>query len=152
MLKKETKEFNGQKMYLIGKTKDDNKKMWLVAPSWDCGWYWGFGYMEQFNTRNSLIHHTHFDSIFFNNNKNSYDIYKEYFTDTTLTDNEKWILLDLMKSFYTLRTSAGVFKNGNSHYTSKTGVDLKNEEFYNTINQQLLPQIFERIDNLLKGE
>ena len=28
-------------------------KHYVEAPSWDCGWYWGFGYIESYTNNNS---------------------------------------------------------------------------------------------------
>ena len=27
----------------------DNESIFLSPPSWDCGWYWGFGYLDNKN-------------------------------------------------------------------------------------------------------
>ena len=41
--------FNDKKYYLLGKRKEDNRKVWLEEGSWDCDWYWGLGYVEIFS-------------------------------------------------------------------------------------------------------
>ena len=33
--------------YLLGRTYS-GQKVWLQKESWDCGWYWGFGYLHEF--------------------------------------------------------------------------------------------------------
>ena len=35
--------------------KLDGENVWLAPPSWDCGWYWGFGYIQNRNM------HTHYE-------------------------------------------------------------------------------------------
>ncbi len=36
-------------VYLLGKDSE-GISYWLEAPSWDCGWYWGFGYVETYRS------------------------------------------------------------------------------------------------------
>lgn len=69
MKKQITHAFNKQ-IYLLGKNKH-NKLVWLEEPSWDCDWYWGFGYMETYtnNTNPSkardISSHTHLTLKFY---------------------------------------------------------------------------------------
>ena len=43
LAKKQSKAF-GKDIYLLGEDQD-GIKYWLQSPSFDCGWYWGFGYI-----------------------------------------------------------------------------------------------------------
>ena len=51
-------------IYLLGADSCGNK-YWLEAPSWDCKWYWGFGYIETYTNSdnpsisNDIISHQH---------------------------------------------------------------------------------------------
>lgn len=36
----------------------DNEKLYLSKPSWDCDWYWGFGYVGNKNL------HTHLNYLY----------------------------------------------------------------------------------------
>lgn len=38
----------GKKIYLLGEDKCGDR-YWLEEPFWDCGWYWGFGYIETYS-------------------------------------------------------------------------------------------------------
>ena len=49
IIKKETKKVFNKNNYLLGKR--NGVKIWLVEASWDCGWYWGFGYIEEYNKK-----------------------------------------------------------------------------------------------------
>ena len=40
----------GKQVYLLGKNEED-RNVSLVKASWDCGWYWGFGYVQSYNNR-----------------------------------------------------------------------------------------------------
>ena len=51
-MEKKVKVVNGEKFYLLGKRKEDNKNVWLQNANFDCSWYWGVGYIEIFNNKN----------------------------------------------------------------------------------------------------
>ena len=148
-MKKEVKIIHGKKHYLLGIRKSDGLKVWLQEPSWDCDWYWGFGYIEIYSkNQKTLYEHTHFDSLFFGKEKDAFKMLKEYFKETVLTDKEKWQIIDYMESFYTLRKTSDLFYIGDSHYTT-TPLQLKNNEIYEKINKEMLPSLFEEIKRLL---
>lgn len=128
--------------YYLG-INPDGEKVYLRKPEWACGWYWSFGGLE---SKNSW---THFDSEILEAGANSYERFKEYFKDTPLLDDEIWELLDYMQSYYTLSKTAELFHRGNSNFTERATLDtLKNNDLYITINNKLLPAVFEKIDNL----
>lgn len=140
--------------YYLGIRKADNKKVYLIAPSWDCGWYWGFGYIQTFS-RCDIYSHEHFDNLFLKNN--IFDSFKEYFKETPLNNNEIWELLGYMKEFYVAREYAELLRHGN-YLTerAKCFIDEKNkkenENEIKRINKIILPELFEKIKKLLKKE
>ena len=157
MKKEKTKAF-GKDIFLLGKDKEGTK-YWLEAASWDCGWYWGFGYVETYTNNNcphiakDIESHQHFDGLFFNKNKNGYDAFKEFFAEYTITDKELWKLLELMKTFYALKETAEVLSRGGAHYTSNPCSEIiKNDAEVNRINKTVLPAIFNEIYNILGGD
>lgn len=88
----------------IGKLDGENVR--LARPSWDCGWYWGFGYIQNRNL------HTHFDSFDRENNRNMRDSIKARFTEWTLNDKDTWTFCELMRSFYLLKETAEFYHTG----------------------------------------
>lgn len=154
MLNKKTKKVFGKKIYLLGRR--DGVNYWLEEPSWDCGWYWGFGYIETY-TNNScpersrdIESHQHFDSLFFNKMKNGFDNYVEFFDDITLSEKDLWTFLELMNTFYALRKTADVcFHGGTNYSTNPCREFLKDEDMCKKINEIILPNVFKEIDNLL---
>lgn len=155
MEKKTSKAF-GKKVWLLGKDKD-GINYWLEEPSWDCGWYYGFGFVETYthNTRPDLARdinsHQHFDSLFLNGPKCSKDMFKEFFVETPLSDDEIWELVDYMKTFYTLKAVAELFKHGYSWQTSKAKIDqLQSDEQNDLVNKVWLPEVFKRIEKLFE--
>lgn len=145
------KKLKNNKGYLLGIRKEDEKKVFLICPSWDCDWYWGFGYVETFK-RGDIYDHQHFDGLFLK--ENIFNSFKNYFLDTTLNDDEIWTLLGYMKEFYILKEYAELLQYGN-HITSRACNILENKNKKDNkkeverINNFLLPELFKKIDNLL---
>jgi len=158
-MKKTVSHAFGKDQYLLG--KDSNGVYyWLEESTFDCGWYWGIGYIETFtNNENPKIArdinmHTHFDSLFFKQqNKNGYDAFKEFFTETVLTEKETWTLIELMKTLYTFREYSDTLNRGGSHYTKNPlSEKIKNESEYNRINKEVIPEILKEVYKLLGDE
>jgi hypothetical protein len=155
-------------IYLLG-VDINGQNVWLEEAQWQCGWYWGFGYIEQYtNNKNpgrsrDIISHSHFSGLlgnleYFDSVKNCWLRESDYtyhingnstFRNTTLTDNEAWKLSDLMRTFYTLQKAAEVYTHGNSHWYDP-GLSLKSSVEAKHINDRLLPQIFKAVYKLLE--
>lgn len=134
--------------YLLGINKD-GQKVWLEKESWDCDWYWGFGYLHTYR-RNDFDSHFHFDSTFLKGPDHAYNMFKNYFKETVLTDNEIWEFCDYMQTFYTLQETAALFKRGYSWLTERAKLDvIKSTENYELVNKVLLPELFKKIEQLL---
>lgn len=148
----------GKDIYLLGKDSQ-GVLYWLEAPSWDCGWYWGFGYVETYtnnrfpNHARDINSHGHFDSlVWFKNDKHDYVYHineSPHFAETTLTESEAWELSDLMKRFYVLKEAAEIFGRGTAHFTSNTRRDSTNKDIEKYINDVELPEIFKAVIELL---
>ena len=148
-MKKITIKKFGRKCWLLGRRKEDGQKIWLEDFSWDCGWYWAGGYLEVF-TKNGrdIREHFHFDNTFLKGAKATETI-KNYFKETTLTEEEWWRLLDLFKQFYTIKECAEVFQYG-GHYTSKGRTKQEiNKRLAKALNKHLEKVIIPEIRKLL---
>lgn len=144
--------------YLLGVNKD-GEHVYLEKESWDCDWYWGAGYIHTFtNDRvptqsRDIQMHTHFDSLFLTKNKSAYDLLDEYFESMVISKDERYELVDLMMTMYTLKKTAELFHHGNSWQTEKAKIDdLQDKTIEDRINKVLLPQVFDRIRKLLTEE
>lgn len=120
------------KVYL-GTTKGPFKeRVYLTGFQWDCGWYWGGGYIE------TKSMHTHFDSCFLNvvdirghslgsfctpwNKKEGYtevnngcSIWEDldfFLDDAQFTSKQWWRIKDLYKQFYAYKQAAECFRLG----------------------------------------
>ena len=144
---------DGRKNYFLGLNKNGDK-MWLVAPSWACGWYWGLGYIEIYQQNwmpskaRDILCSTHFDYVF-----SSCDSFIDEFNNTPFTKDEKWKIYEYMKELYTLRKYSDMMYNGGVHITtgSKT---LKEEQKnnikeYNRINKILIPNVWKELEAIL---
>ena len=122
--------------------KLDGEKVWLEPPSWDCGWYWGYGYIHNKNL------HTHFDWL--DTNDNLYNAIEKRFKGTfSLQGSNLWTFCELMQTFYYFKDIVDVYRCGGSHYPRNPLADiLRNPEEYKRINENLLPKIFIEIDKL----
>ena len=147
----------GKDVYLLGRDAD-GEWIWLEAAQWDCGWYWGFGYVETYQDPHGkrpekardISSHSHWDGLV---GKHGQDYYHHLGDisgfESVLTERESWELADLMKSFYRLRAVAEIYHMGNSHLTASVAVDLKNEAACKRINEVDLPKIFARVYQIL---
>lgn len=156
-MKKQVINWHGKKYYLLGIDKAGCKH-YLEEGTWDCGWYWGFGYVESFtNNKNpekskDINSHMHFDGLFLKG-CGCIDKWREFFKDGVLDIQELWTLLELMKSFYTAKEWSGVCYMGGSHYTTNPCQGLlKFNEEYNRINKVIIPSIMNEVYKLLTPE
>ena len=161
-LDKRTEEAFGKKVYLIG-IDVNGDYIWLEAPKWDCGWYWGFGYIETYTNNkhpeksNDISSHSHFNHCIagYKHKDGEYIHHPHANPDlaiTTLTPRESWLLAEYMKTFYTLSESAEVFGRGGSHVCSESPAQkniIKDDAICEKINKKMLPELFKLIDNLL---
>jgi len=163
---------NTEDYYLIG--KDNNgKRVWLEKPSWDCGWYWGFGYLQTMrfdltpSAARDIDSHTHWKYRVAESNKNAHDWFIETFGEPTtdiwghprkaekgtrmcrFTDKQVWRLCELMATAYTLRETAEVLGRGKSNYGENPCVKvIKNTREAKRINSKVLPAIFAEIGKI----
>lgn len=147
----------GKDCYLLG--QDENgKNYFLEGATWDCGWYWGGGYVETYtNNRNpekarDIASHQHFDGLFFNKKKNGFDNFKDFFKVTPFNDSEIWQICELMKSFYICREYSDTIYRGGAHYTTnKAAETIKNPAEYDRINKEVIPAIMSELYKILGG-
>lgn len=112
----------------IGKSIDRQEPIYLSKHSWDCGWYWGFGYLGNNNCS------FHFESYL------KGDKYKvtDHLSDSIFTQDDWWILRDLFIQAYALKKAAEVYQYG-GHQTSEPGITdlIKNPDKAKELNTDL---------------
>ncbi len=143
----------GKVVYLLGKD-ERGVYYWLEAPRWECGWYWGFGYIETYTANKhphlakDITSHSHADkfmSEYFTSWNGSSPILKE----KTFSDEEGWELSELFQQFYFLKEAAEMFGRGKAN-CAKTSIPLwKKPELVKEINEILIPRVTSRIIEIL---
>lgn len=122
---------------------NNGEKIYLTAPSWDCGWYWGFGYVGNMNC------HYHVDSM--EKNVPFYEAFEKHFGNSfIIRTSDRWTFSELFKSFYLLRQAAGMYHTGGAHLSTNPCKDvIKNKSEEDRINSEVLPAIFDEIYKIL---
>ena len=162
-LKKDTIGSGKNKKYLMGKNQR-GEKVWLETPSWDCDWYWGFGYLT---TKNS---HTHVYGLtsrheYYDTEKQCYRLSSEYLhniydspklVETTFTEEEGWKLSELFKEFYLLKDMAEYTHRNpascNLTTSTVTPDPEKMAQWHKEINEVMIPLITAEILRMLTPE
>lgn len=164
----------GKKIFLLGQDSE-GINYWLEAPKWDCGWYWGFGYIETYTNNKypsrakDINSHQHFSG--FVGQQETYDYEKkcfvksEYihnvyenkkFAKTTFSENEGWQLSELFKQFYLLREMAEYCNKkpvAGCNITTVLTVDQGDlTEWGEKINKVMIPKITNEIIRILSPE
>lgn len=158
MLKKKIIHAFGKTYYLFGKD-EDGVKWYMQKATWDCGWYWGFGYLDSFTNgirpekSKDILGHTHLSSLMDEFKGNGVDALKHYFPERVLTDDELFRFVDYAKSVYALKEAAELFGRGHSNYTEKAKIDdLAKPDWAKEINEKMIPEIDAEIEKMLSPE
>lgn len=170
-LKKQKDHAFGKDVFLLGRDKE-GMRHWLEAPRWDCGWYWGFGYVEVYQQNwlpskaRDINEHTHIESSFIGQPQDHYDIEKKAFVkgeyihniydslklaQTTFNENEGWILTELFKQFYLLKDMASLYGSGGMN-TATSPIDWTDKTQEKHINEIMIPRITAKIMEILSPE
>jgi len=128
---------------LLGVSKHDDT-LYLYKHSWDCNWYWGFGYIG--NTRL----HMHISALINHPDKYEPDWTDvgTHFADTWLTQDQWWILRDLFIAAYALKSAAEAYRHGGHQTASAAQYRVINPNMEKHINDDL-KVVLDNIWNLL---
>ena len=161
----------GKDIYLLGEDKE-GIKYWLEAPKWDCGWYWGFGYVETYTNNNNpssskdISSHQHISGFLGEQEKYNYEkgcfvkddfgfvsnlIDSKTFVKTTFNESESWKLTELFKQFYLLRDMADfTHREIPGCHVTTSPVNHGNLKAWNKeINEIMIPKITKEIIKIL---
>lgn len=145
------------KFVKLGTSSHFSGDVFIVRPTWDCGWYWGFGYLERWDSRKDDIDfHSHIDYEFGTNKDgrrcNWYEGMKEVLDkgDVFKNDSDRWKFLEIVKTIYNLKMTAEVLGRGGSHYTKNPLSDeIKQHNEVRRINQYLIPKLIDEMYKVL---
>lgn len=122
----------------------------LYCPSWDCGWYWGFGYLGNSNT------HYHLNGLGSDTgeaiNRNIYDQLLSHFDDEAgivaymKTNDTLWVFCEIVETIYALKNAAEILERGGSHYTVNPCCDLiRDSSEAERINNIVIPKLIDEM-------
>lgn len=126
----------------------DGRDVMLRVPSFDCGWYWGFGYL---GNRDCHFHLNYLESMDPKlANKNLYDQLIGLFGDSlTIPRKKLWTFCEIVKTIYTLKEAAEVFGRGGSYTKNPDKDALTIPEYVDRINNELIPMQIRSLWELL---
>lgn len=151
-MKKQKSHAFGKDVYLLG-SDSEGIKHWLEAPSWDCGWYWGFGYIETYEENREpekardIDSHRHADK-FMSEYFTEWNGSKPILSEMTFDEKEGWRLSELFRRFYILKETAELFGRGGANI-SGTDESLKREAWTKEINEKIIPEVTKEILSIL---
>jgi len=135
----------------FGTDKQSKQLIYLYTPTFDCDWYWGFGYL---GNKNCHYHLSNYKQEFTSGVVRNIDMHDALQRDYDLCEslrnpNTLWTFCELFKTAYALAEVAQIYNRGGSHYSNNPCKALiKNKEQYEHINFVLLPALFKEIDKL----
>lgn len=125
----------------LGRRKEDGRMVYIAAPTWDCNWYWSFGYLV------ATREHFHLGNY---ENMNWVDaLERDYTLNVKLRGDNLWKFCELAKTAYGLKEVAEILGRGGSHITKNPLAEvIKNKVEVDRINQIVLPKIFDAINEI----
>jgi hypothetical protein len=169
VVKKHTDTAFGNRYYLLG-VNEDRCPVWLQEPSWDCGWYWGCGYVNTFqhgrlpSLAKDIDSHRHADGYLFGQIRQGPSNHENYvhsvyespnLVKTTFTAKQGWELGELFAQMYLLKDMAAFCSR------SRPGCNVSGSnpvehgdctDMAKRINQVMLPAVFKAIEKILTEE
>lgn len=137
--------------HYFGTVKKDKDRIALYAPTFECGWYWGFGYLGNKNCHYHLKNYKQIAGFSDYRSISMFDAFKMDYTlcDVLQNDTTLWTFCELTQTAYSLLAVAEIFSRGGSHQSKNPCQELlKNLDMYEHINFVLLPALFKEIDEL----
>jgi len=135
---KESQSYNPKKdsLFIQGET------IVIKKHSFDCGWYWGFGYIGNRNL--------HCHSSIFTNELLWHDA-KDVFEKSIFENNKDfWIFKDLLAQAYALQKASEVYRHGGFITSGAITEIIKNKDKENAINKDL-KKVLDTLWNFLES-
>lgn len=142
---------NGPDKIYFGTRKDDNSQIYIDKPTFDCGWYWSFGYLGNKNCHyhlkayqeKDIVYIDKFDKLHIlteNRNVCMRDALLQDYELNPKIEANLWQFCELALTIYALKESAEIFHRGGSYMTTNPGKTmLKNDSLYLEFVSVLIP-------------
>lgn len=156
-----------EKKFFFGIRKQDKAHIYLTAPTWDCGWYWSFGYLgnsrehyhlSSYQIKTRLLYKKDGSCVVVTEQRNicmrdalleDYDLNPKLLKGSSEFSNNLWTFCELALTAYALKETAEILKRGGSHMAENPCADLiKNFDEFKRINEIVLPAIFAEIEKI----
>lgn len=153
----------GKDRVFLGTHKGTNEKIYLSKPSFDCEWYWGFGYLGNKDCHYHLSDYDNKDRLLYNDSeetvlvteKRNINMYDALLADYNLSpaiEKNLWVFCELALSIYTLKDCAELFSQGGSHMTTNPDRSkLKSTTMYDRLTYDLIPMQCQTLWDLIGG-
>lgn len=157
------KTIQGKDKILLGTNKESKERIYLDKPSFDCSWYWGFGYLgnkdchyhlEGYQKTDRLLYTKEQEIVVLTQSRNI-SIYDALLADYNLNptiEKNLWVFCELALSIYTLKDCAELFNRGGSHMTTNPDQELlKSKTMYDKLTFELIPAQCQTLWDLVGG-
>ncbi len=155
MLKKEKINVFNDSYYLLG-TGYGGTKYYLQKAKFECGWYWGIGYVETFTNNKNPVRsrdiqtHQHFKNLFLDGKHKNFIEEKNILINSPFSEKERWKIVEIMESLYIARKYSDFLYCGGGHYTENPAKNIiKNNQEYARINNIVIPALLEELEKIL---
>ena len=138
------KAITGVKKIYFGTANKTGEKIYISIPSWDCEWYWSFGYLGNKDC------HYHLSKYANGRNINMYDALKADYILNPKIDKSLWEFCELSQTIYTIKEYAEVLHRGGAHYTTNSCKSIiKNAPELYRLNNIVLSHVMQNLWNLI---
>lgn len=129
----------------FGVHKASGETVYLTLPTWDCGWYWSFGYLGNRNW------HYHLRGFAEGRNICMHDALLSDYDLVPALASKLWLFCELAQTAYNLKTTAEVLGCGGSRQSTNPCADvIKNHVEVERINTEVLPAVFAKIKEIFE--
>ncbi len=155
------KEIKGPEKIMLGVRKDDGSTIYFSKPTFDCGWYWGFGYLGNKNCHyhiesyqsKSVLFEKKEGGFYHGTEKRNICIHDALLADYGLAPKIKdnlWTFCELVLTIYALKKTADIYHIGGSHMTINPGAKtLINKERYDWLVFDAIPKQIQLLWDLI---
>ena len=132
-------QITGKDKVFFGREKSTGAAIYITKPSFDCDWYWSFGYLGNRNC------HYHLSGYKNGRNICMHDALLEDYDLAEHIKDDLWSFCEQAKTIYTLIEAAKVFHIGGAHQSKNPCADIiKAHSHDNEINEKLLPILLQK--------
>ena len=151
-------KIEGKEKTFFGTRKADNASIYITKPSFDCQWYWSFGYLgnsKEHYHLSSYQEKEHFFKLADNTTKliterRNINMYDALLNDYELSEKiaaNLWGFCEQVSTIYSLKEVSEIAHRGGSHYTTHPLKTVLKGFDSAQINSVLLPQLLQRFWN-----